>query len=181
MPSSQQKFFGGMFLSLSAAVLFVGLAAAIDGNQMKPSSARVLARSAAVALGSQSVSVDLPVTAATRDRLRHRAAGTQVQLVIFKFAARQQPGASFRIYLGLSDGAAPDQEHFVDTINFFNAVGLDAQPPPHPPSVNFDVSALVTRLVATSNPRAFRVTVVPDGPVAPGSDPRISALMLVES
>jgi hypothetical protein len=149
---------------------------------MENAGAVVLARSAPVSLGNKAVRIALPGGRGLAAKLAQRSSGQHVQLVMLHLSAHEQPGISYKVYLGLSDGAAPDEWHFVEAINFYNAVGLDGHPPKQPPSAVFDVTALASKVAAKGLADAeLSVTFVPDGEPAPGSMPVISAIQLMEN
>lgn len=152
------------------------------GATMENSGTVVLARSAPVSLGSGAVRVALTGSTGLAAKLARKSGAQRIQLVISQLSAHDQPGISYKVYLGLPDGAPPDDAHFVEAINFYNAVGLDGHAPKQPPSVAFDVTELAGKIAAKGiGDRGLTVTLVPDGKPLAGSMPAISTIQLVEN
>jgi hypothetical protein len=135
-----------------------------------------------IRLGNAPVRVLLssPLEAGTQQRALGKAVerGTVI-LRVSRLSARTQPGVTFRLYFGLREGAAPDADHAVGTINFFNVVPLAGGKARPDRPVDFDVTRQL-RGVLGEGAAGLTVTVVPEGEVAPGSNPAIGRVELLE-
>ncbi|MEI9993400.1 MAG: hypothetical protein WDM91_02300 [Rhizomicrobium sp.] len=138
-----------------------------------------LASSAAgpLRLGDSPVRVLLASSGDRAGLQRKVAAGHRVELVLSGLSADRQPGIRYRVYFGLPAGAAPDDAHLVQAINFFNDVPLaGALPKPDVP-LRFDITALAAKTLAAGGDVA--VTLVPEGRTENGAQPQIARIAIV--
>ena len=180
---------GSRILGVIGALFATLLTAACDSNAVGGQSHNADARAAMttraasapgpIKLGDAPITIALSATGT--GLAASLAAGRELELVASGLRAAQQPGITYRLYLGVPAGAAPDDAHYVGTINFFNVVPLaGARPKPDQP-LHFDVTARVRSLLADQAHNGdLAVTVVPEGKTENGAQPEIQSIQIVE-
>jgi hypothetical protein len=115
------------------------------------------------------------------DRLVKVSTGRQIVLVFRALSAQSPPGTTYRVYLGLPEGAPADDAHYVAKINFYGAVELAGAARKPNESVAFDVTALAGRWAAGSNAQLpLTVTLIPENEVESNSQPVVGSVELIE-
>jgi hypothetical protein len=139
-----------------------------------------------VSLGGQPVSVALATPAAPAGRATFSAQiasaldTSQVYVVLNNIQVRQEPGVVYAVYLDVPQGSkpAPDDPGYVGTLNFFGVHGE------HAGHDGVRVAFLATDVLKTlqqqgrSTPQPT-VTLVPQGDILPGAEPKIGSISLV--
>ena len=151
--------------------LFIFLLAAACYSAEPDGSVNVVARSSAIRLGSSALAV--PLTAVGSPAKLGSARKT---LLVFKgMSAAEQPGITYRVYLGTGSPVPQDARHFAGTINFFSAVALPGAMPKTDQPVELDVTALAAILLNGK----LSVLVVPEGIPENNSTPEIKSIDLI--
>src|SRR6202171_6652229 len=142
--------------------------------------------SAPVKLGAGPVAVTL-VPPASGKALSARVAtvgqNRKVYLVAKGLGTDEPPETIYQIYLGLPQGVAPDPAaiYYVGSLNFFNAVGRNAEGQADPRFLSFDVTALLRTLQSRNSlGDNTTVTIVPAGTPRVSAKPVIGEVALVE-
>jgi hypothetical protein len=150
---------------------FVCLLAAACYSAEPDGSVNVVARSSAIRLGSSPLAVPLTSVGAPA-----KLGSARKTLLVFKgMHAAEQPGVTYRIYLGTGSPVPQDARHFAGTINFFNAVPLPGATPKTDQAVELDVTALAASLLNGK----LSVLVVPEGTPGANSTPEIKSIDLI--
>jgi len=145
----------------------------------------VLAHSSgSVALGQGPVRATLAADGGTNvaAHIAGLAPDRRVFLVFRGLSAAAEPGAGYAIYLGLPKGVMPaaGDRHYVDSINFFNAV-RPAGTAPGDQFFSFDVTSAVHALAGKGElGQGLDVVFVPEGPIAASAKPVVGRVELVE-
>lgn len=115
-----------------------------------------------VRLGSEPVTVRVPVPPEAAERLRSAAAGPGSLWLVIEGLQLLRPGVYHQVYLNLPEGAEPDPQgpHFVGNLSLYGA------PRGEPLEKAFDVTDEVRALREDLREGGLRVTFVPGNPEA---------------
>jgi len=150
---------------------FIFLLAAACHSAEPDGSVNVVARSGAIRLGSSPLAVPLTSVASPA-----KLDLTRKTLLVFKgMYAAEQPGITYRIYLGTGSPVPQDARHFAGTINFFSAVPLPGATPKTDQPVELDVTALAAMLLNGK----LSVLLVPEGVPGTSATPEIKSIDLI--
>jgi hypothetical protein len=142
--------------------------------------------SAPVKLGAGPVAVTLAPPAAGKAlsaRVATVGESRKVYLVARGLGTDEPPETIYQIYLGLPPGVAPDPNgiYYVGSLNFFSAVGRNAEGQADPRFLSFDVTALLRTLQSRNSlGDNTTVTIVPAGTPRVSAKPVIGEVALVE-
>jgi tyrosinase len=141
-----------------------------------------IAAAGPVALGNGPTEVVLE-TKDLASRVAALAANRHLYLLLRDPQAQAQPDTLYHVYVGLAPGSAPEKGSASDvgTLNFYNAVALEAGSKNKTTFRSFDVTGLLKNL-QQRNALGDRtmVTIVPSGVPAEGAKPSIGRIELVE-
>jgi hypothetical protein len=107
---------------------------------------------------------------------------SQVYVVLNNIQVRQEPGVVYAVYLNVPQGSkpAPDDPGYVGTLNFFGVHGEHAGAGHDGVRVAFLATDVLKTLQqqGRSAPQPT-VTLVPQGDIVPGVEPKIGSISLV--
>jgi hypothetical protein len=119
-------------------------------------------------------------------RINTLAPGRHIYLVVRDLRVVGQPGVLFRLYLDLPTNAKPvrTDSHYVGALNFYNAAEagrFDAPNDKSPMFVSYDITRVLKNLQAQKLlSDQTSLTIIPTGPPATDSHPRIGRLEVIE-
>jgi tyrosinase len=161
------------------------------GNQLVAAlavHANTAAASGPVSLGGEPVSVALATAGAAAGNANFSAQiatalqTSQVYVVLNNIQVRQEPGVVYAVYLNVPQGSkpAPDDPGYVGTLNFFGVHGEHAGAGHDGVRVAFLATDVLKTLQqqGRSAPQPT-VTLVPQGDIVPGAEPKIGSISLV--
>jgi hypothetical protein len=147
----------------------------------------------AVSLGSDPIHVTFqPAAEAGADqrtlavRFNTLASGRHIYLVVRDLRVVGQPGVLFRLYLDLPPEGKPvrTDSYFVGALNFYNAAEpgrFDAPNDKSPMFISYDITRVLKNLQAQKLlSDQTTLTIIPTGPPATHSNPRIGRLEIIE-
>jgi tyrosinase len=144
--------------------------------------------SRAIALTGGAVTVSLAASGSVKkaarftDQLKAAAAGREVFLEIRGLSKMAEPGTSYDVYLGASQGAPPDPKFYAGSFAFFGIMvhaGHGGAGMATMDIVPLNVTELVERLADAGLDTDASVTLVASGTPEPGSEPSFQSVALV--